>query len=139
MFIALYSELRAETMWQYGGLQMLCTANCHTKITIVTSPIPLYSWVPILTCACICCVINEKSKFYTKNAIDWKKKKHLRLNIPFSGLSYGNSLYITFASRRTVTWFQLSIRCTTQWTYFDFIIYSCLYLYYVVKELYANL
>jgi hypothetical protein len=27
----------------------------------------------------------------------------LRLNIPFSGFSYGNSLYITFASRRTVT------------------------------------
>jgi hypothetical protein len=28
-----------------------------------------------------------------------------------SGFSYGNSLYITFASRRTVAWFQLSIRC----------------------------
>jgi hypothetical protein len=32
IFIALYSELRAETMWQYGGLQILCTVNCHTKI-----------------------------------------------------------------------------------------------------------
>ena len=32
MFTALYSELRTETMWQYGGLQMLCTANCHAKI-----------------------------------------------------------------------------------------------------------
>jgi hypothetical protein len=41
--------------------------------------------------------MNEKSKFYTKNALDWEKKKHLRLNIPFSGFSYGNSLYITFA------------------------------------------
>jgi hypothetical protein len=30
-----------------------------------------------------------------------EKKKHLRLNIPFSGFSYGNSLYISFASRRT--------------------------------------
>jgi hypothetical protein len=67
-----------------------------------------------VVCACICCVINEKSKFYTKNAQKTEKKKHLRLNIPFSGFSYGNSLYITFASRRNITWFQLSIRCTTQ-------------------------
>jgi hypothetical protein len=102
MFIALYSELRAETTWQYGGLQMLCTANCHTKILKTGCSIWDVSFFlslvfPILTCAYICCVINEKSKFYTKNTLDWEKKKHLRLNIPFSGFSYGNSLYITFA------------------------------------------
>ena len=72
------------------------------KNVIFTSPIPQYSWVLILVCACICCVINEKSKFYTKNGQKTeRKKKHLRLNIPFSGFSYGNSLYIAFASRRT--------------------------------------
>jgi hypothetical protein len=61
------------------------------KNVIFTSPISLYSWVPILACACIGCVINEKSKFYTKIAQD-RKKKHLRLNIPFSG--FGRNLFL---------------------------------------------
>ena len=45
------------------------------KNVIFTSPIPLYFWVPILACACICCVINEKSKFYTKNGQKTERKK----------------------------------------------------------------
>ena len=59
--------------------------NRHLEVTIwssmknviFTSPIPLYSWVPILACACICCVINEKSKFYTKNAQKTEKKRNI--------------------------------------------------------------
>ena len=64
--------------------------NRHLEVTIwssmknviFTSPIPLYSWVPILTCACICCVINEKSKFYTKNAQKTEKKETFQIEHP---------------------------------------------------------
>ena len=51
------------------------------KNVIFTSPIPLYSWVPILACACTC-VINEKSKFYTKNAQKTEKKETSQIEHP---------------------------------------------------------
>jgi hypothetical protein len=66
----------------------------------------LYS--PILlgshTCVCMYMWSMKNLNFTQKMHKRLRKKKHLRLNIPFSGFSYGNSLYITFASRRTVTW-----------------------------------
>jgi hypothetical protein len=64
--------------------------NRHLEVTIwssmknviFTSPISLYSWVPILACACICCVINEKSKFYTKIAQKTEKKETSQIEHP---------------------------------------------------------
>ena len=52
------------------------------KNVIFTSPILLYSWVPILACACICCVINENLNFTQKMHKRLRKKETSQIKHP---------------------------------------------------------
>jgi hypothetical protein len=52
------------------------------KNVIFTSPILLYSWVPILACACICCVINENLNFIQKMHKRLRKKETSQIKHP---------------------------------------------------------